>query len=603
MSVAVGSPPSAAEVIAPPNRRVALVLARIEGRRLIQKPFLWFAVAVGAGILLVMTWSKAPVLHRDDTIVALSMLPLAVATYLLSNVAVTRARRNGTEELYNAAPATPVARTTAHLLALAWPFALSIVLTGLAIAYLKASGGVWWPSLQEVATGPMIVLLLGAAGVLVGRIVGSAIAGTVGLIGLATVQLYFMHYSSIYDARPRLRWAAFWLNGDEYIPRELFFRPAGWHLLYLTGIAALFAAAARMRHGVRLFRLVAAGAAIAVLSVGVWGQSRRQGLERTISPEAAARHERLVCQTHDGVRYCTWGAYTPWISEWRGVVSAVFDSVPVPVKPGLTVRQALATPFEDAARRTDGPSDPDVIRTETSWGTRFRAGVAEFALASRAAAWAVGLPVTDEPVVVRWTEESIRAYEAQLGPDSGPYERPAVGSVMYAGPCTPSGQARSIVALWLAARSTPDAANALRAFVREQPYGIRFYEAGGAGYVSDFGSPSMYLPEWPFFVSQHIEWGTAEANYAAQLLDRPAERVDRIIREQWRRLVDPAATTEDAVALFGLSPLPTFDEQLRAAGVDRERFMRNAFPGADPAKVDATIALGRYQKPSGAPCP
>ena len=54
-----------------------------------------------------------------------SLVPLAIATLVVSNLAVLRSRRGGTAELCAAVAAPAHGRTLAHLLALAWPTAIA----------------------------------------------------------------------------------------------------------------------------------------------------------------------------------------------------------------------------------------------------------------------------------------------------------------------------------------------------------------------------------------------------------------------------------------------------------------------------------------------
>ncbi|MGH2727577.1 MAG: hypothetical protein ACRDKS_11465, partial [Actinomycetota bacterium] len=174
MSV-IAYPATAADIRPGSAWRVSVALARVEGRRLISRPIFGFGAALSVALLVFTTWSRAPVMHRDDTWVSLSLVPLAVATYLAANIAATRARRTGTEELLNAEPAPSVSRTTAHLLSLAWPLVAAIALTVAEAGYLKLIGGIWSPSAQEIATGPMLVFVLGAFGILVARVAPSVI--------------------------------------------------------------------------------------------------------------------------------------------------------------------------------------------------------------------------------------------------------------------------------------------------------------------------------------------------------------------------------------------------------------------------------------------
>jgi hypothetical protein len=50
-----------------------------------------------------------------------------------------------------------------------------------------------------------------------------------------------------------------------------------------------------------------------------------------------------------------------------------------------------------------------------------------------------------------------------------------------------------------------------------------------------------------------------EAYYAYQLLDLPDDEVNRLILENWAFLTDPATDTREAIEVFGLEPVPGYD--------------------------------------------
>ncbi|MGH2728733.1 MAG: hypothetical protein ACRDKS_17315 [Actinomycetota bacterium] len=299
----------------------------------------------------------------------------------------------------------------------------------------------------------------------------------------------------------------------------------------------------------------------------------------------------------------------------------MFEDLPA-VPSGLQVTQTLESIYEDqlSQQHEQGgtPSrQPGAIRLRSLWGARFRAGVAEMALAMRAASWAVGLPANPQNFVVVWTAEDVREYVAQATrPPSGPGlpspipgepQVPAVGSIKFQGPCSPAGQARGIVALWLAGRSTPGAGNTLRAWLADQPYGLRIYETFDGNPVADLGNPSFYPNEWPFAQSSNVEWGIVEAHYAGQLLERPAAEVGDLIRQHWLALTDPGTTTAEAVRILDLERLPTLEEQLREAGIDRAEFIKRMTLNGESEKAEATLDEGLesalYRQDLVAACP
>jgi len=235
---------------------------------------------LGASIILVV----AGALGTDLSTLALSgfaCLPLAVATFLATNLASRRDSRSGTEELLAALPGTPSTRTVAQLLAVA-PSVAVVAVAAAAVAVFALGGpevrfatGVERrvPSLPELAQGPLAVTVLGLAGVAVGRFVPTGLVAPV----LAVVLLV-----SIWP-EGGLRWFAPVINPAVTVPGGYWPHPEiaprteligfdvasiAWHLLYLVGLGGLAAAVAVARHGGKPAAPVAAVTALVVAAAG-----------------------------------------------------------------------------------------------------------------------------------------------------------------------------------------------------------------------------------------------------------------------------------------------------------------------------------------------
>jgi hypothetical protein len=61
-----------------------------------------------------------------------------------------------------------------------------------------------------------------------------------------------------------------------------------------------------------------------------------------------------------------------------------------------------------------------------------------------------------------------------------------------------------------------------------------------------------------------VDWPTAEAEYAVQLLDRPA--AGAAIRAHWKGLAGPRERTDTLVRMLRLRPLPPLAEVLARLG-------------------------------------
>lgn len=94
-----------------------------------------------------------------------------------------------------------------------------------------------------------------------------------------------------------------------------------------------------------------------------------------------------------------------------------------------------------------------------------------------------------------------------------------------------------MVALWLGARSTPDAADALRRLARTPP------AVGGA---------TVVVPAEA--VQAAVGWGVEDLGYALALLERPADDVQAALARDWAQLTDPATPSAGLAARLGLSP-------------------------------------------------
>jgi hypothetical protein len=111
------------------------------------------------------------------------------------------------------------------------------------------------------------------------------------------------------------------------------------------------------------------------------------------------------------------------------------------------------------------------------------------------------------------------------------------------------GQARGVIALWLAAQGLPPKDQASLATYHVDPFE---YEAREPT-AFDLGSawPQTCDGEAPAVV-----WSDADLIAARRLVARPAAAVAEVVRAQWRRFVDPRATTNELLAALGLGSVP-----------------------------------------------
>ncbi|MGI8806499.1 MAG: hypothetical protein ACR2KK_01335 [Acidimicrobiales bacterium] len=503
-----------------PSGRVALALARIEGRRLLRSP----ALLVGVGLAALQTgpgglWPEAANLRLRAMDGAFLVLPLAAATLIASFLAALRARRSGAEEVFSATPAPPRARTAAHLLAPLPVAAVGVMLVATALlAAWRLRHGFGRPDLAEVAVGPTLVLGAGALGVLLARWTRSTLAAIVACLGIAALELTV---AALPQTNP-FRRLAFWYGyGD--MPAELLpDRLARWHLAYLAGLVAMAAVGALARHGLRRRLVVAGLVAIALVATSAWFQARPIPASLWASRNAVLLrpHEFQECEERHGIRYCAYPSYRPLIDLWAAPIAGVHRAVPSGRWPVVEVSQRVAgndrqwvssrdverklpaLPPKGARTVDDGHLHPPVL-----WDTT---GRAELGLALLASSRAVGLPLGNPD------------------PDAR---------------CDASGQARAVVALWLAGQATPATGRTLRQIAKDAVVDI-----GGHTIlvIPDFGTPGG------------VAFGATEMALALELLGRPSDEVAAMVDAAWAELTDRGTPVATAVSRLGLAdPGPT----------------------------------------------
>jgi hypothetical protein len=615
MSTFVVDRPAVERAVARAPRSAVWALARSEGGRLTRHPIFLGGLLLSAVAFVIATKHRAPVLHRDDILTGAALLPLAGATMLVSNLAALRSLRHGTGELFDSTATTRHRRTMGHLLSIVWAAGAAALMVVLFMAYLVALGPVGVPSAFELLAGPAIVGLLGALGVLVATWWPSVAAGPVILVGVGALQLALsLLVAHNVEGTSGLRWLAPWVsltNNDGTPPRELVIRPAGWHLLYLLALTITLGSLALVRSGLPLRRGVVVGFALAVaVSSGVMQTLPPSGthlLELAAMVEHAERYQ--VCETEASVRYCAYPAYAPWIERWQAAVTPVMARIPMTARPsGLLVQQSFAfdasgsdVPGEVVERLNDpgtiralSPNRP-AIHIGASWSRgqpdtdeQYREqGEAdqELALALGMAAWIVGLPRPHEGIVLT-AEDADRLL--QVYP---PDEREGARTFIFAGAaypgCEVAGQARGMIALWLAGQATPRTESLLRTLVvRDHPTVYRYDDGTGmrAELVRglDIGGGVYYV-----ITGGLLTWSWHEAAYAAQFLERPAGQVATLLEAHWDALIDPAARTEKVIASLGLQPLPTLEDMLVNGGRSKEearQLVANSFAGTVPCR-------------------
>jgi hypothetical protein len=255
MSTASAAPAPRAAAPASRPRSALGALTRAEGRRLLRHPVFLLGLVTTTATLVVANGNSpnaGGVFQQEiaDFLAGncFTLAGGAVWTFLATFLAVSRERRDAAEELYAGQPATPRARTAAALLSVGYAGLAAAVLIGAAtLVFLGPDaahdvlGRRVAVSPLELAQGPLLVVLAGTLGVLIGswaRYVLVALFVAVLMVLAPVTRLTWLVFDSA-DSR-----AVF---GD--VDPGL---PAGWHLLALAGLIALAASLAMARHDRRL---------------------------------------------------------------------------------------------------------------------------------------------------------------------------------------------------------------------------------------------------------------------------------------------------------------------------------------------------------------
>ena len=509
------------------TRRAVLALTRVESVRLLRHP-----LTVAAILFLVGIWVSAwftnqanqyPVLQDVDRDSDLGMMLLVGGAALIAgNLAVLRPHRDGTSSLGQILILPERSRTVAHLLALL-PLALLgaalvVARVGLLALFTPAAGH---PNPFELAAGPAAVLLLGALGVLLGRLTRSAIAAPLALLAVLALLVVLPLLTNGGSAR--------WLQlvvpqGDDAFPLPapayLLARPAAAHLAYLVGLAGLLAVGALLRSGVRSRRTLVAGlVALACAAAGAVVQLSPPGASVAAARTAAMNHpsQHQTCRQLDHVNYCAFADFTGWVPAWNTVVQAVLARVPAAARPAqLTVRQRLAV---------IGPKGEVSNGLPNTWQ-------ADDVAAGTRGAVTVG---------TRWGDSRSEAALAALVA----YRLVTAGRAGDSVVCGGAG----VLIVWLTGQAGARAATGLRKFATEQHGGLN-------GVVL---SPGPVLPG--------VGIAPPELAVGLAALDRPAADIGARVQQSWATLTAPGTTVAQVAQILGVPAPAPAPGAARAAGM------------------------------------
>lgn len=536
------------------GRRPGWLLAAVESARVLRDaPSL--ALALVCPLLSVLrTWGRVPVLHQLDDTTVIVVLPLAVHAAIAANRAVLRDRRDGVDEFLTSLPLRRAQRVAAHLVAATAPALLAMAVVLAELLLFQALGAIGRPDPFLLARAPLVVAVAGQLGVLAGLLSrwrsavllpGAAAAAVLllfpvpaggELVGGGWLRDWWLAAGG--DLPPWIDWwsvdAARGVSEDVGLPPD-----PGPLVTVLAAGAATVAAALGIAGGAG--RHVAGWVAWALV-LGLVAGTDAGGADAAARLRARVGDPSLArCEYREGIRYCAYPAYRPWIDEWHTAVGGVVRALP-PGSPAPTVHQlhvadprAVGLSVRDAdllAAQRERVAGIHPVLPWLAWGRGAPRGEARLAVAAAAAAAAVGLPASPRPLSVADSRRTGRWYAS----------------------CSATGQAREVVALWLAGQSSPEARRALgRAALAP---GVLTRLSSGDAWRLDTTSRVSVLAGRYLAFGPGVDWDPGAVRLAVRLLDRPDAQVRTALHRHWDRLTAVSATPRDLWQVVSLPDPP-----------------------------------------------
>ena len=531
-------PPPALEPTARPpatRRQVASALARFESREWWSNP--WFGVGVGFCALLTLLFGWLWAGGRDGfdgtwrewfVLMPIFAHPLVGMAVVAAHHAVTRARRDGVDELLEACPVDEGTRTSGHLLSAWVPAAVMVVFTVVVTVLLAVRVPVVYGPLEPRALADS---LAGVTLVVAGTWLGVALARwapwrLVPVVVVAALLFPIVGLGNIGDPHwSNARQLSSWPRFPDH---DLLFTdpPVWWHLLWLAALAAVVAVIAVAR-GRRDRPVLLAGVVVAAAAL-VAGVAETRPLPDTAAGRLASLvaepAEHQTCRSVDSVRLCAYEDYEDYLDLVVPGVRPVAAALPDQVGP-VTLRQ-----------RFDGDLD--------KLGPEVGAALDRLGPAGSGGDLPLGFSTTTEAEWVVRLTIALHAVGLPVEPPAGL-------------PQNVTGEARGVVALWLAARGLePRAADDLLRpdLAPESPGGA--LERGMAW-------PDPCYGERP----APVAWSAQDLEAARALVTLPDGEVHELILSEWERFTAAETTTDDLLEAAGLEPVGPFDD-VRPAPVE-----------------------------------
>ncbi len=518
--------------------RTLVPLARAENRRLVRHP----VFITGIALTPLMLWAATIVDHTSgehwrglSTDVALALVPLGWFTIVASNLVAVRPNRTGTVELFAALPAPQPVRTAGALSAMATAVTAAVLFATGWVILLGARGGVVGsPHWAEIGAGVLVVAGAVTVGVAVGRWLPFAAFGVVAVVAVSVIQARFFDDTTWPWNMPHshpVRFLGFLAEPTAVGDPALEIRPAWWHLVYLAALIALMCAVALARDGVRR-RLGAVIVAAIGVALGVgWVQTRPLSDDQVAAMVSYITQptDHQTCEQRQTVRYCAYPPSRHLMDVWEARVTGVLALLPPSIaQRPVEVIQRIPTTIGNSGC---GPQPflaglpakvADQLSPHTIWpddgNLHPDLGNGSF-------------PCNDRPTNQLFTAVQAGAWVVGLPP--APHDDDQR--------CTADGQARAVVALWLAAAATPDGAALL----------------GDLSLEGASSSGALTFDEWDNPPMWGVIYAASDASLAIAMLEPPARQIAGALARDWPRWVNPATPSTDLARHLGLAAPPT----------------------------------------------
>ncbi|MGW0862606.1 ABC transporter permease [Streptomyces sp. NPDC002611] len=471
-----------------------IALAGFETRRLLTMLPMLIAFLVYIGWTVWRTgkdWGAYPALQDADRATQGAPMLVGLTVLLCVNRAALRSRRHGTEPYFGTLVMPPWRRAVAHALS-----ALAVaLLTAVCVAAqfgreVLRPGAIGQGSVSELLVGPLTVLLAGLFGLLLAGLVRSSLAAP--LLVVFALFLFLFLWGTSDDASRWLLPVVVEATSNT-LPSDLLGRPAGWHALYLAGLALCAGLTAVLVAGGRKpVLLTGIAGALAMTLVGGVTQTGGESPELVRARERASDTPGQLqsCVRRDGSTYCAFPEWGPRVGDWAGVVDRV---------------RSLA-----GGRAQD---QKIVVRQRIE---------ARYGLSSDSALTPLERP-HEVTVGTQWGGNRVPEFSA------------AVAGVLVAGEekaATSICDGRIVTVMWLALGWESDPMAALRR--------VRLDD-------SDTGSAVVLQP------TDGLSMTEAQTEVVRELLARPRGEVTARVKDNWAELTEPKVTAARAAELLGVA--------------------------------------------------